>query len=85
MKMKNQECVVSIVGASAITMAIAYLIGYVAPNFLVQCIAAMQFVTPEAIMINLSIKNYLLGVVGLAGFVLVFLHAFYHLYGKKGK
>jgi hypothetical protein len=85
MKMKTQECLLSIVGASAITMAIAYLVGFIAPNFLAQCVAALQFVAPDAIVIDLSIKNYIMGVVGLAGYILVFVHAFYYIYGAKKK
>ncbi len=85
MKMKTQDCLLGIVGASAITMAVAYLIGFIAPNFLAQCIAALQFVAPDAIMIDLSIKNYIMGVIGLAGYIIVFVHAFYYLYGNKKK
>ena len=83
MKMKTQECVLSIVGASAITMAVAYLIGYVVPNLFAQCVAALQFVAPDAVVIDLSIRNYIMAVIALAVFILVYVHAFYYIYGKK--
>jgi len=83
MKMKRQEVLLGIVGASAITMAVAYLIGYVAPNILVQSVAALQFIAPDAVVIDLSIRNYIMGVVALSIYILVFVHAFYYLYSKK--
>lgn len=83
MKIKKHECLLAIVGASTITMAVAYLIGFIAPDFLAQTIAALQFVSPQTIFINLSIKNFIMGVVALAGYILVFVHAFYFLYKKK--
>jgi len=83
MKMKTQECIISVVGAAAITYAISYLYAYIAPANFVQSISALQFISPQSVMVDLSIRAYLMAVISLSVYILIFVHAYKYIYDMK--